>query len=86
MWRRFVMNTNPVSSSIPVWANPDVGISDHQMDIENRIGMLTERRYNHWSHGYVGDEVTIHNVDVKDVNSVVKKLYSAPKIGEIRRQ
>ena len=80
------MNTNPVSSSIPVWANPGVGISDHQMDIENRIGVLPERRYNHWPHGYVGDEVTIHNVDVKDVNSVVKKLYSAPKIGKIRRQ
>ncbi|SVB04808.1 uncharacterized protein METZ01_LOCUS157662 [marine metagenome] len=47
------------------------------MNIENRIGMLAEGLYNHWPHGYVGHKVTVHNVDVKDVNSPVEKPYSA---------
>ena len=72
------MNTNPVSPSIPVWADPVVGISDHQMNIKNRVGVLTEGLYNHWPHGYVGNEVTVHNVDVKNVNSTIEELYSTP--------
>jgi hypothetical protein len=80
------MDTDPVSPSIPVWTDPVVGISDHQMDIKNCVAVLAERLYNHWPHGYVGNKVTVHNVNVKDVNSTVKELYSASQIGEIRRQ
>ena len=48
-----------------------VGVRDHQVDVEGQAGRTTDSFHHQGTHGDIGDEVPVHDVDMDPVGTGV---------------
>ena len=78
------MNRDNISSGFNKRVNKILGVLDHQMDIKGKTRMGAQCR-DHWrTKGKIGNEMTIHNVEMNQVStSVLNFSYFFRQKGEI---
>src|SRR5580704_13192428 len=62
----FVMDADPVGAGLGKGGDEFVGILDHQVAIEGQLGVFAQGGDDGRADGEVGDEVTVHYVDMDD--------------------
>ena len=68
------MNGNVVTTCVDVILEAGFSVLDHQMCIENSIGTKRgPQTTNHrWTKGQIGHEISVHDVEVKPIQSCIK--------------
>ena len=46
-----------------------IGVLDHEVAVEGQVGAPTQGRHNSWTDGDVGDEMTVHDIQVDDIRT-----------------
>ena len=70
----FLMNGNPIGPSVGKFGNEQVWIFDHQVTIEGHVELFAKGANDRRADGEIGDEVAVHNVQVKDGAAAVDRL------------
>jgi len=60
----FLMDGDPVSAGFGEFRNEEIGILDHKVTVEGNFELMAERTDNGRSNGEIGDEVTVHDVEM----------------------
>src|SRR5208283_2123465 len=82
-----LVHRNPIGPCFGKCRNEFVGILDHQMTIERRLGNLPQRLHYRRTEGEIGDEMSIHNVDMDDAGATfLGGAYLLAETGEVRRK
>ena len=61
-------------------------VGDHQVAVEEQVGVLAQRGHHRWADGQVGDEVAVHHVDVQPVGAGLDLADRLGQPPEVRRQ
>ena len=65
----FLVNRNPISPGFGEVRNELVWILNHEVAVERQLCGLAQRTHHRRSDGQVGNEMSVHNIDMDDTSS-----------------
>ena len=75
-----------VGTGVGEVAEQHPGVVDHEVAVEEEVGVLAERAHHDGPDREVGHEVAVHHVDVDEVGDVGDPLHLRREVGEVGRQ
>jgi len=87
MVTNFLMDRDPVGAGFSEVGNVAVWIFDHQVAVERQLRGLPQRLHYWWADGDVGDEMSVHDIDVNERGSAFGSAANLLRqMGEVRRE
>ena len=61
------VNREIVRSCLCELGDKGIGVRNHEVDVEGQLSDFSERRYDRRTDGQIGDEMSVHDIDMEDV-------------------